>query len=73
MKKTITLYIIQVALNILCVIIFSMTAVMNYMSGKTGSMILNIVCVFCWIFCTVCNSVQLARIIKKETQNGENE
>ena len=73
MKKTRTLYIIQVALNILCVILFSITAVMNYMSDKIGSMILNIVCVLCWIFCTICNSVQLAKVIKKETQNGEKE
>lgn len=73
MKKTRILYTIQVVLNILCVIMFSITAVMNYMSDNIGAMILNIVCVFCWIFCTVCNSVQLARIIKKEKQNGENE
>ena len=68
MKKTRTLYIIQVALNILCVILFSMVAVKNYMLGKTGSMILNIICVVCWILCTICNSIQLAIIIKKETK-----
>ena len=72
MKKTKNLYIIQVILNILCVIMFSITAVMNYMSGKIGSMILNIICVACWIFCTICNSIQLAKVIKKETQDDRN-
>ena len=73
MKKRRILYTIQVVLNILCVILFSIVAVKNYMTDNIVSMILNIVCVFCWIFCTVVNSIKLAEVIKKETQNGENE
>ncbi len=73
MKKIRILYTIQVVLNILCVILYSIVVVKNYMSDNTVSMILNIVCVFCWIFCVVCNSVQLAKVIKKEKQNGEKE
>lgn len=73
MKKRRILYTIQVILNILCVILYSIVVVKNYMSDSTVSMILNIVCVFCWIFCTICNSIQLAKVIKKEKQNGEKE
>lgn len=72
MKKRRILYTIQVVLNILCVILYSVVVVKNYMSDSIVSMILNIVCVFCWIFCAVCNSIQLAKVIKKEKQNGEN-
>lgn len=71
MKKARISYTIQVVLNILCVIIFSIVAVKNYMLGKTGSMILNIICVVCWILCTICNSIQLAIIIKKETKEEQ--
>ena len=73
MKKTSNLYIILVALNILCVIMFSITAIKNYMSDNIGAMILNIVCVLCWIFCAICNSAQLVRIIKKENRDKNNE
>lgn len=63
------LYIIQIVLDVLCVLLFSATAIMNALAGKYVSVIFNVICVLCWIVCTILNSIILARIIKEEHKN----
>lgn len=69
MKSNKTIYIIQIAFDTLCAILFSLCAVLNYLAGNTIAMILNIICVACWTFCTIFNSIILSRIIKRERNN----
>lgn len=61
-------YTVIVILNSLCIICFSITALLNNLSHNYLAMWINIICVVCWTITTTLNSCTLAKIIKKEKE-----
>lgn len=43
----------QIILDIIIIILWTVCAVLNFMEGNVFSAILNIFCVICWIICLI--------------------
>ena len=44
---------IQIILDIIIIILWTICAVLNFMEGNVFSAILNIFCTICWIICLI--------------------
>ena len=44
---------VQIILDIIVIILWTICAVLNFMKGNVFSAILNILCIICWIICLI--------------------
>lgn len=44
-------------LNILCAVLYGISAYASYIAGSTGRASINLLCCICWIACAVLNSI----------------
>ena len=44
---------VQIILDIIIIILWTICAVSNFMAGNVFSVILNIFCIICWIICLI--------------------
>ena len=44
---------VQIILDIIIIILWTICAVLNFMAGNVFSVILNIFCIICWIICLI--------------------
>ena len=44
---------VQIIINIIIIILWTICAVLNFIAGNVFSAILNIVCIICWIICLI--------------------
>lgn len=45
----------QIIFDIIIIILWTISAVLNFMAGNVFTAILNIFCVICWIICLICH------------------
>ena len=44
---------VQIIINIIIIILWTICAVLNFIAGNVFSAILNIFCIICWIICLI--------------------
>ena len=44
---------VQIILDIIVIILWTICALLNFMAGNVFSVILNIFCIICWIICLI--------------------
>ena len=44
---------VQIIINIIIIILWTICAVLNFMAGNVFSAILNIFCIICWTICLI--------------------
>ena len=44
---------VQIILDIIVMILWTICAVLNFIEGNVFSVILNILCIICWIICLI--------------------
>ena len=46
---------VQIIINIIIIILWTICAVLNFIAGNVFSAILNIFCIICWIISLICH------------------
>lgn len=61
--------IILLIVNIICTILYAISAVLSFLGGNLISGYLYVFCVGCWLACSILRFISLRRDIRKKAHN----